>query len=193
MISEKDTGRIIIMTRFNKGTLLKHDQVYQGKIIDLEVDSIEIEGISTIREVVRHPGGVVVLAEVEPDRIPFVRQYRYPIGRDLLELPAGKIDNREDPLISAERELEEETGYRAKSLEKICSFYSTPGFCDELLHAYYTDNVEKSEAAPEFDEHLEIEFYSLSEALTLIEREEIQDGKTVAALLWLARKRFLSR
>jgi len=179
------------MTRFDKGKLLRHERIYQGKIIELEVDSIEICGKRTIREVVRHPGGVVILAEVEPDRIPFVRQHRYPLGTDLLELPAGKIDNREDPSLSALRELEEETGYRAKRLYKICSFYSTPGFCDEILHAFYTDQVEKTEAAPEFDEHLEVEYYSLEDALAMIENGEIRDGKTVAALWWLARKKAL--
>ena len=111
----------------------------------------------------------------------------------MLELPAGKIDNQEDPVISAKRELEEETGYRANRLVRIFSFYSTPGFCDELLHAYYTDDVEKTEAVPEFDEHLVLEYYSLSEALDMIESGEIKDGKTVAALLWLAQQRNLEK
>jgi ADP-ribose pyrophosphatase len=179
------------MNRFDKGKLLQHDQIYQGKIIDLEVDSIEVDGKKTIREVVRHPGGVVILAEVEEDRIPFVRQFRYPLGFDLLELPAGKIDRQEDPEISARRELEEETGYRAVSLTRICSFYSTPGFCDELLHAYYTCDVEPSEAEPEFDEYLELEYHTLEEALAMIEQGIIRDCKTAAALFWLSRQRTL--
>ena len=105
------------MKEFDRGELLSRDAVYEGKIIDLVVDKIRVAGMETIREVVKHPGGVVVLAEVEPDKIPFVRQHRYPIDCDLLELPAGKIDAGEDPALSAARELEEETGFRANARE----------------------------------------------------------------------------
>lgn len=180
------------MTDFDRGKLLQRDLIYSGRIIDLAVDQIEVQGVETIREVVRHPGGVAVLAEVEEDRIPFVRQHRYPIDKDLLELPAGKIDRGEEPALSAVRELEEETGYRANSLQPICSCYSTPGFCDELLHLFYTNDLVPTQTNREEDEHLEVEFYSLSESIAMIDSGEILDGKTITALLWLFRRRIQS-
>jgi ADP-ribose pyrophosphatase len=126
-----------------------------------------------------------VLAEVEDGLIPFVRQYRYPIDRDLLELPAGKVDQGENPELSAARELEEETGFHAKKLDLVCSFYSSPGFCDELLHFYYTDDVYRTETNYEDDEEIVLEFYTLPEAIALTLEGKIQDGKTITALFWL--------
>jgi ADP-ribose pyrophosphatase len=178
------------MKEFDKGSLLDRKVFYSGRIVGLHVDQIEVRGIQTIREVVSHPGGVVVLAEVEGGRIPFVRQHRYPIDKDLLELPAGKIDHGEDPQLSAARELEEETGYRAESLKLIFSFYSSPGFCDELLHFFYTNNVQKTVTNYEHDEEIVLEFYTLSEAISLILEGKIQDGKSIAALLWLYHHRY---
>lgn len=177
--------RIDLMQKFDKGRILEHKVLYSGRIVGLHVDEVEVKGVETIREVVSHPGGVVVLAEVENGLIPFVRQYRYPIGRDLLELPAGKIDDGEDPILSAGRELEEETGYRARNLDLVCSFYSSPGFCDELLYFYYTNDVLKTETNYEHDEEIVLEFHTLSEALLLTLEGKIQDGKTITALFWL--------
>ncbi|HUG43969.1 MAG TPA: NUDIX hydrolase [Acidobacteriota bacterium] len=174
--------------KLQPGKLLKRNVVYEGTIVDLVVDEIEVKGRSTIREVVRHPGGVVVLGEIEPDRIPFVRQYRYPVGKPLLELPAGKIDPQEDPRASAAREFEEETGYRPLELHAVCSFYASPGYCDELLHLFYTDSVEKTAINREFDEEMTLEICSLQEAVDLIHSGEIVDAKTVAAVFWLAAK-----
>ena len=177
------------MKEFDKGKLLNRKVHYSGRIVGLQVDEINIKGLDTIREVIHHPGGVVVLAEVEDDLIPFVRQYRYPIEKDLLELPAGKLDNGEEPRLSAGRELEEETGYRANSLEHVCSFYSSPGFCTELLHLYYTNDVTKTETAYEHDEEIVLEFYSLEEAIQLTLEGKILDGKTITALFWLFHQR----
>jgi ADP-ribose pyrophosphatase len=173
------------MKEFDKGKLLNRQVLYSGHIVGLHVDEIEIRGMETIREVVSHPGGVVVLAEVEDGLIPFVRQYRYPIGRDLLELPAGKVDQGENPELSAARELEEETGFRPGRLDLVCSFYSSPGFCDELLHFYYTDDVCRTETNYEYDEEIVLEFYTLAEAIALTLEGKIQDGKSITALFWL--------
>jgi ADP-ribose pyrophosphatase len=177
------------MNTLQRGKVLQSESVYQGRILDLVVDRIQINDIETIREVVRHPGGVVVLAEVGRQGIPFVRQHRYPIDGDLLELPAGRIDPGETPSQGAARELEEETGFRAHSLQHVCSFYSSPGYCDELLHFYYTNNLTQRSAHLEQDEDLVVEFYPLPEALGLVSQGEIRDGKTIAALFWLAHKR----
>lgn len=167
------------------GKLIRREQIYSGKIVELLVDHIEVQGREALREVVRHPGGVVILAEVEPDRIPFVRQHRYPMDQFLLELPAGKLEPGEDSAQHAARELEEETGFRPETLDHVCSFYSSPGYCDELLHLYYTDSVRKTSMNLEEGEELEVEFYSLSEALGLCFRGGIVDAKTMVALLWL--------
>lgn len=175
-----------------RGKLLKKDKVYSGNIIDLEVDQIRINGRRFIREVVRHPGGVVVLAEVEEDLIPFVRQHRYPMNRELLELPAGKLDAGEEPAISAARELEEETGFQPRDLRHVLSFYSSPGFCDELLYLFHTQAVVRTDPKLDFDEDLMVEFYSLSDAIEMVFRGEILDAKTSAALFWLAHQRAMS-
>jgi ADP-ribose pyrophosphatase len=177
------------MVQLRRGKLIEKRRVYAGKIIDLEVDAIDYRGTAAVREVVRHPGGVVILAEVARDRIVFVRQHRYPLDRDLLELPAGKLDPGEEPAQTAARELEEETGFRAQSLELVTSYYTSPGFCDELLRFFYTDQVVYYCASPEFDEDLHVEFHGLQEALDMIRSGEIQDGKTIAALYWLAWQR----
>lgn len=177
------------MKKFERGELLNHKVVYSGRIVELVVDDIRINGKETIREVVRHPGGVGILAEVEPDLIPLVRQHRYPVERDVLEIPAGKIEIGEAPEATAIRELEEETGYRPLEIETAFSYYPTPGYCDELLHIYYVNSVEKTNTCFDEDEDLEIEFYSLDEAMKLVRKGELKDGKTIAALYWLALKR----
>ncbi|MEE8349442.1 MAG: NUDIX hydrolase [Acidobacteriota bacterium] len=168
-------------------TRRKH--VYSGKIVDLIVDTIDVQGKPAIREVVRHPGGVVILAEMEDGRIAFVRQHRYPLDQKLLELPAGKLEPQEEPEISAARELEEEIGFRPDFLEHVFSFYSTPGFCNELLHLYYTNRLQETSANPEEGEDLVVEFYSLEEAIEMTGRGEITDGKTILALFWLQWRR----
>lgn len=170
---------------FQRGRLLERRRLYAGKIVALEVDRLEAEGREYIREVVRHPGGVVVLGQLEDGRIPFVRQLRYPMDRALLELPAGKIDPGEAPEVSAAREMEEETGYRPESLRHVLDFYSSPGFCDELLSLYYTDSLRPSSQTFDTDEDIQLEFYMLPEALEMGARGEILDAKTLVALFWL--------
>lgn len=164
--------------------LVDRKNVYNGRIIDLIVDTVRIDGADYIREVVRHPGGVVVLAQLEDGRIPFVRQHRYPMNRVRLELPAGKIDAGEEPENCAARELEEETGFHPQSLDHVFSYYPTPGFCDELLHLYYTRELAVTSRKLEPDEDITVELYPFEEALEMSLRGEIIDGKTLLALLW---------
>jgi len=172
----------------SRGNLKHRDRLYQGKIVDLVVDQIELGGQRYVREVVRHPGGVVVIGRTAEGKIPFVRQHRYPMNAELLELPAGKIDPGEDPIVSAGRELEEETGYRAPRLDLVYRFYSSPGFCDELLHLYYAVDLERTAPRREVDEIVIVEEYSLSEALQLLDKGDLQDAKTIVAILWLAQR-----
>jgi ADP-ribose pyrophosphatase len=176
------------MSEFEKGRLLNRNNVYSGKIVQLVVDKISLFGTDHTREVIKHPGGVVFLAKLQDGTIPFVRQFRYPMQRPLLELPAGRIDPGEEPSASAVRELEEETGWSPRTIEHVSSFYATPGYCDEILHLFYSDSLRETPARPEPDEQLVIEYYTLEEALALAVKGEIQDGKTLVALFWLGWK-----
>lgn len=170
---------------FRMGKLLERRRVFSGKIVDLVVDQVELDGQPHQREVVRHPGGVVVLGELDDGRIPFVRQMRYPLQTDLLELPAGKIDPGELPEVGAAREMEEETGFRPLNMALVCRFYSTPGFCDELLHLYHSDSLQPTSANLETDEEIALEFHRLDEAIELALDGKIVDAKTLVALFWL--------
>ena len=117
--------------------------VYQGRILDLEVDRVQLpSGGEALREVIRHKGAVVVLPLHEDRSIELVRQYRYPMGEVLLELPAGKLDPGEDPVECAGRELAEETGWRPVEIHELGSFFTTPGFSDEVLHAFIATPLE---------------------------------------------------
>ena len=164
--------------------LRKH--IYSGKIIELIVDQIEIQGEECLREVVRHPGGVVILAEFPDGSIPFVRQLRYPMQRQLLELPAGKLDGGEEPEAAAGRELEEETGLRPRQLEHVFSFYSTPGFCDEELIFFRVSELgppdPHSRRKPDADEDIHAQVFTIDEAKMMVTRGDIIDLKTAYGL-----------
>ena len=176
------------MSKLRRHRVIESRTVYSGKIVGLEVDRVEIEGREHVREVVRHPGGVVILGQLPDGRIPFVRQHRYPMDEVLLELPAGKLEPGEPPEVSAARELEEETGYRAEDLQLVLRFYSSPGFCDELLSFFYGQHLVPGQRSPEEDEFLEVVLYSLDEALQLAQSGQILDVKTLTALYWLKAK-----
>ncbi len=172
---------------FRRGRLLESRRVYSGKIVDLVVDRLEEEGREYVREVVRHPGGVVVIGELANGEIPFVKQLRYPMDRVLLELPAGKLDRDEKPEAGAAREFEEETGYRAIELRHVLDFYSSPGFCDELLYLFHSDSLRRvsPELGADEDEDLDLVLMGLEEAIDMAARGEILDAKTLVALYWL--------
>ena len=118
--------------------------------------------------------------------IVMVRQFRYPVGETLVEAPAGSVEDGELPEQSAQRELQEEIGYRAESLERLGSFWMSPGYCTELMHAFVARGLSPSTLDPDDDENIEVVRRPLSEARALIERGEVRDAKTIAALLMLA-------
>jgi ADP-ribose pyrophosphatase len=161
-------------------------RIYEGRIVSLRVDEIASSGGGKRDfEVVEHPGGVVVIAQPEPNTIVLVRQHRHAVGRDLWEAPAGKLERGEDPYAAALRELREETGYRAGTLRYLWSAYSTPGFCDELLRFYVAEGLEPGEAtSPDPNESCESRLFSVEEAWRLVERDELRDAKTQIALGW---------
>jgi ADP-ribose pyrophosphatase len=163
------------------------ERIYSGKILDLEVDRVKLpNGHVTIREVVRHPGAVVVVPVLSGDRLVLVRQYRYPVGKVLLELPAGKLDPGEEPSTCARRELGEEIGMSARRWTPLGSLYTTPGFSDEVLHVFLaTDLQPQAGLGPDDDEFLEVSIMPKSEAFALARGGKIHDAKTLAGLfLW---------
>jgi ADP-ribose pyrophosphatase len=167
--------------------------VYQGKILDLEVDRVRMpNGNEATREVVRHRGAVVVLPLHEDGRIEFVRQYRYPMGEVLLELPAGKLDPGEEPIVCAGRELAEETGFKPVEIHDLGWFYTTPGFTDEILHAFIATPLEPApEVAQDPDEAIDNLVMTVAEALEACRSGEIRDSKTIAAVCLAQLRGFL--
>lgn len=159
-------------------------RVYEGRILDLEVDRVRLPGGGeALREVVRHKGAVVVLPLHEDRRIELVRQYRYPTGMIVLELPAGKLDPGENPVECAGRELAEETGWRAVEIHELGSFFTTPGFSDEVLYAFIATPLERTPiVVQDPDEAIEIVTMTVEEALEACRSGEIRDSKTIAAL-----------
>lgn len=163
---------------------LESKEIYHGKIINLRLDQVELpNGQVTFREVVEHPGGAAIVAVTPENKVLFVRQFRKPCETELWEIPAGKLDPGEDPEITARRELEEETGYRAESIEKILSFYTSPGFADEVIHIYFSNQLVPSAQATDDDEFLSVHCFSWSEIEGMLANGEIQDAKTLAGLL----------
>lgn len=156
--------------------------VYDGKILKLHLDEVELpDGTQAKRECVRHCGGAAVLF-IKDGAVALVKQFRYLYGKEIYEIPAGKIDVGEKPETAALRELQEETGYRAKGAQKLLEIYPTPGYTDEIIHIYLIKDAEYVGEKPDEDEFLQCEFKPLDEVLKLIEIGEICDAKTVAAI-----------
>lgn len=165
-------------------------EVYDGQIVQVYIDTIALpDGQRATREVVRHCPAVAVLAVTNDDKVVLVRQFRYPIDKPLLEVPAGKMDGDESetPEGTAARELAEETPYTAKKLELIHNFYTAPGFCDEYMYLYRASGLqENSNLEPDEDEFVDTVLYSRNEVITALRNKEIEDVKTITALQhWL--------
>jgi ADP-ribose diphosphatase len=167
-------------------TVLGTRRIYEGRVLNLRVDDVVYpNGNRSNVEVVEHNGGVCIIAQPEPGKIVLVKQFRPAIGRELWEVPAGKLDSPgEDPAAAARRELVEETGYRCKSIRKLWTFYTAPGFCSELLHLFVADGVTAGTPEPEADEVLQAKVFEVAQAWAMVERDEIPDAKTQIALSW---------
>ncbi len=158
--------------------------IFKGRIINLRVDKAELpNGNIADREVVEHPGGVCVAALTEDDCLLFVRQFRYPYGEELLELPAGKRDPGETPLNTGKRELKEETGCTAKHFRSLGRMYPTPGYIDEVIYLYLATDLTQGQTNPDEDEFLEIEKIPLTDAVRMVMDDTIPDAKTQIAVL----------
>jgi len=168
----------------NMARVLQHRRLYEGRVLSLDVDEVsEPGGVMGTREVVRQTGSVAALPVLDDGRIVLVRQYRYAVSDFVWELPAGRRDPSESPEAGARRELEEEVGLRAASLEPISTFWTTPGFCDEVMHLFRATGLESIPARPEADERIEPGTFTLDEAMAMVTRGEIREGKTLVALL----------
>ncbi|MGI9951557.1 NUDIX hydrolase [Moorellaceae bacterium AZ2] len=168
---------------------LKSERIYTGKILNLRKDRVALpDGREASREVVEHTGAVAVVALDHEERVYLVRQYRYPIGKVTLEIPAGKLDPGENPEACARRELREEVGLVAENWQHLLTFYSTPGFSDEIMYLFLARDLSREKAQPDEDEFLEILSLPLEEALLKIREGEIMDAKTIIGLLALRYK-----
>jgi ADP-ribose pyrophosphatase len=165
---------------------------YTGRIINLDVDTVRFpDGTTGTLEMIRHPGASAVLPFLsdpsgdDPELL-LIRQYRYAADGFVYEIPAGRLDAGEAPEACAHRELLEETGCRATRMEHLCTFYTTPGFTDEKIHAFMASELTRGEAQLEADEFVELKPVTLSRALEMVRDGEIVDAKTALTLLYAA-------
>lgn len=163
---------------------LSGQTMFEGKIITVKLDKVLLpDGAQASREVVEHPGGVCILALQEDGTVPLVRQFRYPLGDVMLELPAGKLEYGEEPRLAAIRELGEEVGLEPGELTDLGFIYVSPGFCTEKLHMYLAREVKSVPVHPDEDEFLDIVHMPFGELAERVMSGEITDGKTVATVL----------
>ena len=165
---------------------LESREVYRGRILRVREDRVRLpNGKEGVREVVEHPGGVAIFAMDDQDRVAMVRQYRYPIGQLLLELPAGKLDHgaEEDRLLGAKRELSEETGLEAQEWTYLGYTLASPGFCDEALHMYLARKLTRKGQHLDEDEFLDVVTMPFAQLAEQVMDGTITDAKTVSTTL----------
>lgn len=179
----KQTGREVVNNMaFEKK--IDGETLYKGIIVDVSMDHAElINGDIVRREVVHHPGGVTIIPVEEDGTVWCVRQFRYPMQREMLEVPAGKLEYGEKPLPAAERELSEETGLTAGRMVYLGACCTSPGFSTEVLHIYLALELRRGEAHPDEDEFLNVEKHSLETLTDMVMAGEIDDAKTIIAVL----------
>jgi ADP-ribose pyrophosphatase len=159
------------------------NRIYDGRVLNLRVDTVTLEsGLSTTREVVEHRGAAAIVPLHENKQVVLVRQYRYPISTELLEIPAGTLERGESPDKCARRELKEETGFKCDELTKISEYYIAPGYSTEKIHLYIAKKLVREHSNPDEDERIKVEVIPLSEVLQKIRKGEICDAKTICAI-----------
>ncbi|MDI6640885.1 MAG: NUDIX hydrolase [Elusimicrobiota bacterium] len=168
-----------------KEKLFIRNKIYRGRAIDFSVDTVILpNNKKAIREYAEHPNAVAVLAFVEKNKIVLVKQYRYPVRKILYELPAGKLDKGEQLKSCVQRELIEETGYKAKRIKHLVSFYPTPAFSTEILHIFLATHLTSVKMHTEEDEFIEKVIVRFDKALQWIKSKKIVDSKTIIGLLY---------
>ncbi|NLL90871.1 MAG: NUDIX hydrolase [Ruminococcaceae bacterium] len=169
-------------------------KVFSGKVFDVHVDEVVLsDGRGSVREVVEHSGGVCMAAVDDEDNIFFVKQYRYAAGKELLELPAGKLGIGEQPEAAALRELKEETGVICSDIHFVGKFLPTPGYSSEVIYLYYAEIASVGEQSLDEGELLACEKININDAVKMAVNGEIEDGKTIALLLKVDKLRKMSR
>lgn len=168
-----------------KARVVKSQTIYRGRSVYLKLENlIEPGGVKAVREVVCHPGSVVLLPMLADGRVLLVRQYRHAAGQSLWELPAGTLEPGETPRHAAARELIEETGHKARSLKLLCKFFPSPGILSEKMHLFSARGLSPATANPDPDELISIGSFSVAELRGMVRAGRIRDGKTLAGLLW---------
>jgi ADP-ribose pyrophosphatase len=176
------------VSRPKKAQILKSEVIYEGKAFGVRRDElIEPTGVRTMREVVTHPGSVVVLPVLADGKIVLVRQYRHATGQYLWELVAGRMEAGEDPKAGAARELLEETGYRGKKFSVFLDVFPTPGFLEERMYLLLAEGLTAGEAQPEEDEKLTVATYTKNQLEEMIRSGKMRDAKSIAGLLFYFR------
>ena len=179
--------------RAAKVKLLSSRKRYEGPVFSVYTDYVQEGDYRGRRDVIRHPGSIVVLGVEDEDardpRLLLERQYRHVTRARIWELCAGRIDPGETQLAAAKRELLEETGYTARRWRKAFRFYASPGFLDEQMHVFIASGLKKGKAQPEEDEQIATKLVPLSQAVSMVLSGVIYDAKTMATVLWFARSR----
>ncbi|KUO78147.1 MAG: ADP-ribose pyrophosphatase [Desulfosporosinus sp. BRH_c37] len=161
---------------------IEGEVLFKGRMLRVERDTVRLpNGLQTSREIIRHPGAVAIIA-LQDQQLLLVRQFRYAIAQETLEIPAGKIDFQEPPHDCAVRELREETGYRG-TMEHISTFYTTPGFTDEVMHLFFARDLVWDPLAPDEDEFIGVERIPWEEAVQMAQQNKFNDGKTILGIL----------
>ena len=172
--------------------VLSSKTVFRGPVFSVVSQHVqEPDGVQVRRDIVQHPGSIVILAVDDSGKTPRVlleRQYRHAAGDRLWELPAGSIDSGEENLSAAKRELVEETGYSAAKWQKVLYFFVSPGFLTESMHVFLASGLKKGRSQPEEDERIAVRFFSIKQAVQMVMSGKIMDAKTIAPLLWLEKK-----
>lgn len=169
--------------------IIHSEEIYRGRVVHLSVVTVRLPNDAEAkRELIQHPGAVAIVALDEQQNVLLVRQYRMAARRVMMEIPAGTLDPEEPPLVCAERELQEETGYKPGKLEPIGGIYVAPGYTTEYIHLFLASDLTESRLDMDDDEFIEASRVPLTEALAMIERGEINDAKSITGLYRVARR-----
>lgn len=164
---------------------MKSEKIYEGKIVNLRIDTVELPDKKySKREIIEHPGSVGIIPIKEDGTVILVEQFRKPIEKSLLEIPAGKIEINEEPKETALRELVEETGYIANKMEYISEFYTSPGFSNEKIYLFLATELEFDKENPGEDEYIDIKKVKIEDLINMINRGEIIDSKTIIGIFY---------
>jgi ADP-ribose pyrophosphatase len=163
-------------------TLVSSEEIFHGKLLHVVRDTVRLpNGHLTVREYIKHPGAACIVAEFEDGKLLLERQFRYPLNRVMIEFPAGKLDPGEKPLVCAQRELKEETGYWARSWHTLGSLNPAIAFCDEVIHIFHANGLVQGDARRDDDEFLELFAATPEDIDAMIADDRITDAKTITA------------